>query len=188
MSLTVIRNAIVTKLAAVPNIGIVHAYERYTQEQAKFAALYKHEGKILGWNVRRLSTREIEGATTFNREIHRWQIRGYSSLVDDTASELVFDNLVEAVRAAFRNDETIGGTVETTAADGLIGLQLDDSGPVMLGGILCHGVRLTLATQAVVEIGSDGELVPFITGNIKIDTATPDGTAESEDNITLEQP
>lgn len=108
------------------------------------------------------------------------------SLDDETQSELAFDNLIEAARDAFREDETIGGAVETTTVDGQAGLQLDDSGPSMFAGVLCHHARLSLATIGSAEVG--GEVIDdFVTGDVKWDQAPPDGNTDAEDTIKPEQ-
>ncbi len=153
MSLDTIRSAIVAKLEAVSGIGLVHGYERYARKQSDFRAFYEDGDKVLGWFIRRRATRETEETNLRNTVVHTWDIRGYMSLQDAEATELAFDLLIESVRAAFRDDITIGGAVDTTVIDGKVGLQLEDSGPVMFSGILCHGARLSLMTENGVDIG-----------------------------------
>jgi hypothetical protein len=80
--------------------------------------------------------------------LNRWRISGFMSLEDSSASEIVFDNLVEAVCDAFRSDETLGGLIAGTVMDSpnVAGIQVEDSGPVMFAGVLCHSARLVLYT------------------------------------------
>jgi hypothetical protein len=70
-------------------------------------------------------------------------------------SELTFDDLIESVRDAFAQDETLGGTVDQCSEpgneDGESCIQLDDAGPVMFGGVLCHACRLGLTTVRYLE-------------------------------------
>jgi hypothetical protein len=79
------------------------------------------------------------------------------SLDDAAASELVFDDLIESIRDAFAADETLGGTVAQCAVpddgsgNGESGIQLDDTGPAMFAGVLCHVCRLGLNTIRYLE-------------------------------------
>lgn len=187
MTIGTIRAAIVAKVSAVPDVGRVHAYERYLATMNKLRELYADGPRIRGWLVTRVSTRELPDTTNTVRNIHRWSVRGYHSLDDDAGTELEFSNLVEQVRAAFRWDETLGDVCETTAVDGRSGLQLDDFGPVMFAGVLCHGARLSIDTQEIVA-ADPGQLDDFITGNVRWDLAPTDGVVDAEDMFTLEAP
>ena len=142
------RDAIVAKMNSVANIGIVHSFERYAAREKDFRDHFMSGGEIRGWVVRRIRT--IEKAATIGRwdQTFIWEIRGYMSLDDDGQSELVFDELVEALRDAFRTDETLGGAVDTTIVPERAGLEVQGSGPVMFAGFLCHSVRLALTTTS----------------------------------------
>lgn len=185
MTIDAIRTAIVAQLTGVAGVGTVHRFQRYAHKQSDFKTFYESDGKVLGWFVRRISTAEREDTNTYNKVIHRWRIEGVMSLDDATESEVAFDALIEAVRDAFRNDETLGDVVETTVVDGQAGLQLDDSGPAMFAGILCHHARLSLATVASAEIGI-AVAADFATGDVKWDQAPIDGTTDAEDTFELE--
>lgn len=154
MSLSAIRAAIVAKLAAVPDIGRVHNYERFAAHEKQFRELYATaEGRILGWHVRRVATREVSGAVGISMQVVTWRLTGVMALADAGASELAFDDRVEAVRDAFRADETLGGVVadicDLTAGEGEKehGIQVERSEPVMFAGVLCHRVQLALTTS-----------------------------------------
>ncbi|WP_430391074.1 hypothetical protein [Dyella sp. 20L07] len=148
MSASAIRTAIVTRLNAVPNIGVVQPYERYALKMDQLKALYVADGQLRGWFVRREKIREIGKIQPRSVEYIRWRIQGLMALDDAGETELAFDNLVEAVRDAFRGDDTLSGTVaQCSLPDGsAAGIQLDDAGPVMFAGVLCHGARLALNT------------------------------------------
>lgn len=149
MSLLAIRTAIANELLAIPNIGVVHTYERYATDLAQLKALYLSGGELRGWFIRRETTREIGIAIPRYLEVVQWQIRGFMALNDANASELEFDDLVEAIRDRFRNNSSLSGTVTKT---GLLqpsaerGVQLDDFGPFMFAGVLSHGARIRLVT------------------------------------------
>jgi hypothetical protein len=146
-----IRTAIGATLADIAGVGQVHDYERYSKNMADFAALYRTTvggvAQIRGWNIRRLSRRAL--STDLGRTIvtTTWRLNAYMSLDDAAESEKAFDTLVDAAVAAFKQDETLGGVVDATVVADVAGLQVEDAGPVMFGGVLCHAARCTLLTQ-----------------------------------------
>jgi len=144
-----VRAAIKSTLEGVSGIGVVHDYERYASQQGTFRALYHSaaHGQIRGWNFRRVARAERSPATGRHVVTARWQIRGYMALDDSAATEKTFDDLVEGVVAAFRADDTLGGVVDTLIVGDTAGAQLEEAGPVMLAGVLCHGARLGLQTR-----------------------------------------
>lgn len=152
-----VRTAIVARLNAVADIGVVHAYERYSKDLAKLKQLYFSDdhGDVRGWFVRRPNTREFGNLQSRTIEVIRWRIQGVMALDDANASELTFDALIESVRNAFSQDETLGGRVDQCSEpgneDGESCIQLDDAGPVMFGGVLCHAARLGLTTVRYLE-------------------------------------
>lgn len=153
MSLDAVRAAIVARLAAVPGVGPVHEYQRFAANEAAFRRLYVHRDpatggeRMQGWDVHRQAV--LERRDDFvHEEVTTWRLRGFMAIDDADASEHLFDALVEAVRAAFRVDHNLGGAVASTDHQEFTGLQLDDSGPVMFAGVLCHGATLTLYTRA----------------------------------------
>lgn len=151
MSIATVRSAIVTRLSSVADIGVVHAYERYANDLARMKALYwsASHNAVRGWYVRRPATAETGNVQGRTVEQIRWRIVGLMALDDAAASEQTFDELIEAVRDAFAADETLGGTVDQCTnpdGEGESCIQLDDSGPVMFGGVLCHACRLSLTS------------------------------------------
>jgi hypothetical protein len=102
----------------------------------------------INWDSHECECREERsGAVGRHAVIARWALRGYMALDDSAASEKTFDDLVEALIAAFRADDSLGGVVDSCIIGDIAGLQLDEAGPVMLAGVLCHGARLTLRTR-----------------------------------------
>lgn len=145
MSLEAARAAIVATLEGL-SIGPVHSYERYAATNTGLLALYSTEGVLGGWYVRRVRT--SESSPSLGRHVERieWEIRGFLGLQDAAATELQFDAQIEAIRDAFRADETLGGAVAATVSDDTAGIQVEDSGPVMFAGALAHACRLRLIT------------------------------------------
>lgn len=147
-----IRTAIVARLNTVPGIGRVHAYERYANQLGDLAALYAWDAgggqkQLRGWFVRRVGIRESHPSESLFREDIAWQIRGYMALSDAAESELAFDGLIDAIRAAFRTDDTLGGAVDTCWINEEVGIQMEDAGPVLFANVLCHSARLILKTR-----------------------------------------
>lgn len=146
-----IRTAIKAKMDAVSGVGQVHGYERYAKEASKFSVFYKDETteRILGWHVRRISTRELFVDTGRWTIFHGWRIRGYMSLDDADATEQLFDMKIEELRDAFRDDDDLGGLAYSCIdpQSSQAGLQLLDHSPVLLAGVLCHKAELALTTQ-----------------------------------------
>lgn len=142
-----IRDAIKTTMNGVAGIGIVHGYERYSKEQADFQTLFVTAAVLKGWTIRRTAKREISPARGRNNIENIWAIRGFMGFDDANASEQAFDDLIEDIGDAFRADETLGAVVSSTVVDGLAGIQLESSEPVMFAGVLCHSARLRLGTR-----------------------------------------
>jgi hypothetical protein len=143
-----IRDAIAAKIAGVAGSGLVQSYERYADDLDTLKAVYVADGQVRGWIIQRRTTARNIIAVGRWVVSHLWQIRLYMALDDAARSELAFDDLIEEADHAFRDDDTFGELIATTRQDnGLIGLQLDDSGPVRFAGVLCHGARCSLQTR-----------------------------------------
>ncbi|WP_020179649.1 hypothetical protein [Methylopila sp. M107] len=152
-----VRDAIVALVAGVPNVGRVHAYERYARESKAMAALYAEAGAVRGWFVQRPAVRRRRLSSGRELVTTTWSLTGFMSLVDTEASELELDGLVDKIIDAERADPTLGGAVRGEPVDGVLGFQLIDAGPVTFGGLLCHRVRLVLFAETYEDAGA-GEL------------------------------
>lgn len=144
-----IRAAIVARLSAVPNVGRVHAFERFATTEAAFRALYT-EGqnagaRLLGWHVRRLARRQTRDNGLRVVET-TWSITGMMALNDAAQSELFFDALVEAVCDAFDASPLSPGVLAQDASGQRFGAQVETLEPVMFCGVLCHRAGLSLST------------------------------------------
>jgi len=154
-----IRTALLELLRAVPGIGHVHAYERFSKTPQGFQALYQQGDVILGWYVHRQSWRELPFSSLQNRVRTRWVIQGFASLLDANETELAFDTLIDAVARAVRKRPVLFDAQENalchTVQDDGAGLQLEESGPVMFAGVLCHAAKFSLGTEHMEEIEPD---------------------------------
>lgn len=141
-----LRTAIATKLASIAGIGQVHRYERYAKDEATFREFYAAGDRLQGWHVRRVGRRESAGS---NEVLTTWELRGFMAIDDAAASELLFEDLIDRILDAWRDDPKLGGAVlyPRDGADPVP--QIEDSGPALFCGVLCHSVRLKLVTRTV---------------------------------------
>ena len=151
------RTALAALVAAVPSVGRVHPYEPYAKTQGDFQAHYiwtapDTSKQLRGWHIRRTATRERALGLGRTLNAHTWRITGYMALDDNGATEPVFDELVEAIRRAYRLDPVLGGASQLGPADGA-GIDVTDSKPVVFCGVLCHSATLQCTTHAYLDSG-----------------------------------
>jgi hypothetical protein len=148
---TQVRAAIKAKLVAIADIGVVHDYERYIREPSKLQALYVSgdPARLRGWHIRRISTREFLEDIARWRVVIGWRIRGFMAVDDEGTTEKTFDDLVEAIRDAFRADDDLGGLIFSCVdpSSDEAGVQLINHQPVLFCGVFCHHAELGLTTQ-----------------------------------------
>lgn len=143
MSLSLIRDQIKTILLGVSGVGTkVHDYERWAKTWEDYLAFFKSNGLIKGWTITRSSTPEVESTTTTNMRTHTFLIRGYYSLDDSAGTEKTFQDIIEAIAAAFRVNPTLNGQAFDSGP-----LQVDMVGNVLFGSVLCHFCELRLLAQ-----------------------------------------
>lgn len=111
MSLSGVRDALKTLVEGVTGIGVVHDYERHAKDWATYLGFYKKAGTsvINGWQITRRATREEEHAAQQTYRFHTFIINGFYSLDDSAASEKTFQDLVESICTAVREDADLGG-------------------------------------------------------------------------------
>jgi hypothetical protein len=152
-----IREAIRVKLAAVADIGEVHDYERYSAVASKLSEHYVTnlggaDKRLQGWFVAYRGTERISPGRGRYCLTHRWEMRGFWALEDETASEKAFDAKLEEIGDAFEADENLGGLISSTVlgtddAPGPAGVQVKEKNAVIFAGILCHAARMELFTR-----------------------------------------
>lgn len=156
MSAGAIRTAIATVMMAVPDIGVVHEYARYTKSMSGIKAFYfsATHGDIRGWHITRRRMNESSPLTgAHGPEETVWEITGYLGVNDAQATELALEVLVEVLREAFRTNDTLNNTVDGTFIVGEgkpFGLQLEEFDHVVFGGVLCHRAKCALYTTRIV--------------------------------------
>lgn len=140
MSESTIRTGVYNVLSGVPDIGMVHDYERWNVDPGKFIDLFKTtisgQGQIRGWEIGRSGPINDDGSSP---RAHTYKIRGYMSINDAAVTEKTFNALIEAIADAFRGDKTLGGV-----ALGHDFIQVDMIEIRMFGSVLCHYAELSL--------------------------------------------
>lgn len=140
MPLAAIRTQYKAILETVPNIGVVHDYERWSVDWDKFLAQFKDpaSGKILGWTITRERSPETFTPGPGSDRRYMMVLRGYMALQDTVASEKTFQDLIEAVCNTFRPKTTLNGAVNQVEAP----LQVDIVEHRLFGSVLCHYCEL----------------------------------------------
>lgn len=134
---------LVARLQTIPDIGLVHPYERLIVEPDVAPGVFGSTQQVRAWTLTRLSIlpERLPGIT--QREQERLILRGYLSVDDTQASELVFQDLLEAVAAALRPVHTVG------IFDRVGPLTIEQIGHVRLGQThLCHAAQCVLPVEA----------------------------------------
>lgn len=158
MSVASQRAAIVAMVAAVPYNGPVHDEEPFVRTEADLRELYTWQDgmggtQLRGWYLRRVRTTERLGGIGRTVNSHNWELRGFMAMDPANGSGKAFDDLIEAIRRAYRQDETIGGAVQPGPLDQLSGWQVNNSLPVLFCGALCHSATLALTTYEYLDAG-----------------------------------
>ena len=147
-----IRAAIVAIAEAVDDVGVVHDYERYLKEASKLSSLYVSDGRVSGGFIALRGTETTSPGNNRYAVTHRWELRFFRSIDDADATEKSFDDMTEALRLAFQDDENLGGLISSTVIGGdqdtgPAGLQLREKSAVLFCGVLCHQARGELFTR-----------------------------------------
>lgn len=143
MALSDIRTAIAGILSGVSGVGIVYEYERFASSWTDFLSLFKTTaGKINGWSITRRRTPADWDVRRVADRAHAFVLRGVYGLKDADASELDFQDQVEAVVAAFAADRKLGNTVYDCSP-----VSVDVFEPRVFGTVLCHYAELSLEAR-----------------------------------------
>ena len=138
-------------IQTVAAVGTVHTWERSVGYAGDMWDLFKYTATnpdtARGWMIRLVSTDEVSPDLGQYAVTHRWELAAIWQVVDADGSEVTFDDTIDAVRTAFRSDDTLGGVVATCVVDGEAGAQMPEHDIVEFAGVLCHAAILTLLTR-----------------------------------------
>lgn len=113
MALADIRADILDVIEDIPDIGIVHDYERFSNDWTtyldRFSVTIDGTKQVRGWTIGYAGTPESEQAQFDDGTLpvlrsSRWIIRGYLGLDDSRETEKLFQDLVEDVLDALDDD------------------------------------------------------------------------------------
>lgn len=149
-----IRAAIAARLVAAPEIGVVHARERYAAQAAALKALYEWTNPATGEKILRgwwVEFRSLSKARRAGRKsvTVTWEICGLIAF-DDADDKDVAGGLARAAAAAIEADPTLSGVVNRLGRP-----EEGDEGTVFVAavelvafaGMICHRARLTFSTE-----------------------------------------
>lgn len=133
-------NALVEHLeSAVPNVGSLHAYERYAKASKDLKAIYGDN--LIGGFFRVKSGSKLSGnsiAGIRKRVIELVLIKAWS---DKDASQIEFNALLESIEDVLASWKGESGTQLTEINDGVV-VVLTQNRSVMYCNVLCHMAHL----------------------------------------------
>ena len=142
-----IRDAAVTLVSGISDIGNVYGYERYAPNAGDFLANY--QTTIDGVNSIRAWVVTIDGLTVEQSTFDDWDVNatlhveGWLSLFDATATEQIFIDLCQQVVMALANENQFGSSAVIDYG------RTSMEGPKLVvfppgtGGVVCHYASIT---------------------------------------------
>lgn len=148
-----IRALIAARLEAIESVGVVHQYERWLKRREDLKALYVGtiggNERLFGWFIRRVGGSSQRGHTLCAARFDAWEIRGFMALDDADESEMIFDDVIDAIISDFHETRPLGNGVRVMDENEQA-CRLVQSQPVMFAGVLCHSATLALNTKGAV--------------------------------------
>jgi len=131
------------QLATIPQIGLVHSYERLTVEPDLASGVFGDPQALRAWTLTRESVQHERSPGLESRGQARLVLRGFLSVDDLQASELVLQGLLEDVAAVLRPMHTVG------AFDRVGPLQIEEVSHSRVGAThLCHYAQCAWPVEA----------------------------------------
>ncbi|OGQ60743.1 MAG: hypothetical protein A3J24_06435 [Deltaproteobacteria bacterium RIFCSPLOWO2_02_FULL_53_8] len=179
MSESAIRASIKTMLSAVTGAGIVFDYERSSVDAEKFLSLFKDatSGNIFGWEITRTGCR-IEKPTQKFKATHSYVLKGYYSVRDATASEKLFNLIIEAVVAKFLS-------VKIADTQGICLPQIALIDTRVIGGVSIHHAEVRLDVAEIVEQVSDETLTDLLKVELSYYLKPGDEVVDAADTVEM---
>lgn len=131
------------QLATIPAIGLVHPYERLTVEPDLASGVFGDPQALRAWTLTRESVQHERAPGVEARGQERLVLRGFLSVDDLAASELVMQDLLEQIAALLRPVHTVG------VFDRVGPLQIEEVAHSRVGQThLCHAVQCAWPVEA----------------------------------------
>lgn len=147
MALKDIRERIAAILASVDGMGRVHEYLRLAKNRDAFYAVFAHETaqgakEVNAWMITRNKTPSERGPMQVVNRDHHFRFYGLRAVNDAEASELVFQELVEAIQRKFDSEFTLGGLAINSGPVQVLVVEHRD-----FSNVLCHAAELEYRVQ-----------------------------------------
>ncbi|MBZ9612143.1 hypothetical protein [Rheinheimera maricola] len=137
-----LRNALLARLQSL-NLGVLHSFERYSTRTKELADCYQFEGRLQGGFLRRPAAKVLAGGSSGNRQRQSFELVLFRSWQDGDASQLLFDEQLDALMADFTNNHRLNGW---SCVDGeRLGFELVRNEPAMFAGVLVHYAVLRIS-------------------------------------------
>lgn len=160
MSEATVRGYLKDVLDGVADIGIVHDYERWANNQTAFLDLFKTiiglNNVIRGWTIscaaasqEWLNEPEFDGQGQIIRT-YRYVIRGFLGLDDAAESEKTAWALAETIMQTLDSDAVLHGESQVWTVTPPAQLTLFE--PRLFGGVLCHYIEITQQVSEVISL------------------------------------
>ena len=131
------------QLATIPQVGLVHPYERLTVEPDLASGVFGDPQALRAWTLTRESVGNERAPGLESRGQERLVLRGFLSVDDSQASELVLQQLLEQIAALLRPVHTVG------VFDRVGPLQVEQVAHSRVGQThLCHFAQCALPVEA----------------------------------------
>jgi len=181
MSDTTLRAEIKAKLDSMTGIGVVHDYERFAVDPAKFLMLFQDftTRLVYGWEIGKAGIRLERYTNTEHKVTHNFLLKGYYSLKDLNATEKLFNVVIESILIKFANEQLYGASKVITP-------QAPNIQARLFGGILCHYAEIEMPVTEIVAKPDDTTLDDLLGLNLEyfLDPVE-DGVADAADTVTL---
>lgn len=130
------RTQLIARLKALNTLGQLHEFERYSKNISDLAKLYSQNGIVAGgflrWSTAKTSMYAL-GSIEHRHVFELVLIRGWN---DAEQTQLVFDQSIEQLQAAFEADHRVGDW--SCMDSGAYGFELARNEPAMFAGVLVH--------------------------------------------------
>lgn len=152
MSFATLRDRVKTTLEAVSGIGQVYDFLRHLTFWEEVKRDIVKDGQVNIWEITRLAAEQDldapqnqVGVEANFQDRHNIAIFGHVAVDDEKESEKQFQDLIDAIIAAFRLDNTLGGLVLIPQQPQLLSV-----GHEMFASVLCHACQISfLAIERV---------------------------------------
>lgn len=155
MSFSTIRASLKTTLEGVTDIANVHDYIRHWGGSTeKFLGFFSYRttantDELQAWEITRTQTPEvIHNQNITNLRRHNWLIFGFLRVDDELESEKTFQDLVEDVSTALRDNTKQDNPFTALRAEPP---QVGSVEHRMIGNRLCHAVNITILIEEYIQ-------------------------------------